>query len=420
MLGWEFPPLVSGGLAIATHGLVKALSTKYAITLIVPKAGAHDLKSEIIGLNQVTLSKLEAERIRQRVTSPNTEYVTVPVSISPYHEVNQSLRSPWDDWYSKQMTLETIHKIFDSSQAYGWDIMQKVNLYTELVSEVARRKSFDVIHAHDWVTFKAAVQIKHQSGAPLVMHVHSLETDRAGAEVRNAIYELERDCLHQADQIAAVSEYTRKQLIEHYGISSDKINVVHNGVESMVAVPRKKKHINDKLVLFLGRITHQKGPYALVETAARVLKKYPRVKFVVAGTGDQFAQTLESAAYKKLGRYFIFTGFLPKDKVEELLSIVDVYFMPSVSEPFGLTALEAAQHGVPSVLSKQSGVAEVLNSTLKADFWDLEKFTETILTLLKYPAYGAAMANQALREVEHLTWNAAAIKIGLIYQRLRT
>lgn len=420
MLGWEFPPLVSGGLAVATHGLVKALSSKYPVTLIVPKAGIYDLKSEIIGLNQITLNKLETERIRKRVVASGTEYISVPVSVSPYHEVNQSLRSPWDEWHSKQLTLEAIHKVFDSTQAYGWDIMQKVNLYTELVSEIARRKAFDVIHAHDWVTFKAAVKVKQQSGVPLVLHVHSLETDRAGSEVRNAIYELERDCLQQADQIVAVSEYTRKQLVEYYGVIADKINVVHNGVESMVTLPRKKKHVQSKLVLFLGRITHQKGPYALVETAARVIKKYPNVKFVVAGTGDQFAQTLESTAYKKLGRHFIFTGFLSKDKVDELLSMVDVYFMPSVSEPFGLTALEAAQHGVPSVLSKQSGAAEVLNSTLTADFWDIEKFADSILTLLKFPALGAAMANHALREVSHLTWQAAATRIGLVYQRLKT
>lgn len=419
MLGWEFPPLISGGLAVATYGLVKELSKHHSLILFIPKAGQSDLEAvQIIGLNKITSQRLEEERIRNNLSFPNTELQEVPLALSPYHEVNQALHDQdvWSRLRQGGQFLETILEIFDNPTAYGWDIIHKVHLYATLVTELAADKQVDLIHAHDWVTYPAGVMLKQRFKVPLILHVHSLETDRAGQSCKNEIYQLEKAGLQQADQIIAVSEYTRQQLILHYGIEPNRIAVIHNGVEPILT-QRVRKNIKEKIVLFLGRITHQKGPYALIETAAKVIKKNPHVKFVVAGTGDQFAYALESAAYRQLGKHFIFTGFQPRDRVEQLLGMADVYFMPSVSEPFGLTALEAAQYKVPSVLSNQSGVAEVIRAALKADFWDTDKFAHYILALLRYPVLGNVLANRAAEEVQAITWAAAAEKISTIYRQ---
>jgi glycosyltransferase involved in cell wall biosynthesis len=251
----------------------------------------------------------------------------------------------------------------------------------------------------------------------MIAHVHALETDRAGDHARNEIYWLERQGLEIADHIISVSEYTRDQIIRHYEIDPRKITVVHNGIDP-APITRKKHHLKDKLVVFLGRITQQKGPYFLLETAEKVVRVYPRVKFVVAGMGDQFAHLLEQTAYKKLGSKFIFAGFLTKSKVDELLAMADVYFMPSISEPFGLTALEAAQHLVPSVISSQSGAAEVVTSTLQADFWDTDKYANYIHALLKYDALGKELSRKALSQLDKLSWDHAAQKFMVVYKSL--
>ncbi|MBK7651205.1 MAG: glycosyltransferase family 4 protein [Flammeovirgaceae bacterium] len=295
--------------------------------------------------------------------------------------------------------------------------MYKVSLFSKLSEEIAADGKFDVIHAHDWVTYPAGVNIKHRTGKPLVLHVHSLETDRVGDHTRNEIYAIEKNAMEAADRIIAVSQYTRQQIIQHYQINADKIDVVHNGIDP-VEFARKQHKLKDKLVVFLGRITHQKGPDYLIETAEKLVRVYPRVKFLVAGMGDQFAYLLETSAYKKLGRHFIFAGFLSKSKVDELLAIADVYFMPSVSEPFGLTALEAAQHFVPSVISSQSGAAEVLKSSLQADHWDTDKFANYMYALFQYKALRQHLSHEAHEELKGITWQHAADKIYGIYNQL--
>jgi glycosyltransferase involved in cell wall biosynthesis len=228
---------------------------------------------------------------------------------------------------------------------------------------------------------------------------------------------MEREGLMQADSIIAVSEYTKDQIVKHYDIDRAKISVVHNGVDA-VPVKRGTHKLKDKIVVFLGRITAQKGPNFLMETAEKVSRVYPRVKFVVAGTGDQFAHLLETTAYRKLGSKFIFAGFLSKAKVNELLSMADAYFMPSVSEPFGLTALEAAHHKVPTVLSAQSGAAEVMKGSLQADFWDTDKYANYINAILRYPALGKELSERASLELNDLTWDHAAKKIMNVYETL--
>lgn len=426
MLGWEFPPLFSGGLGVATYGLVKALSPKTNIRLIIPKASSStDIGNvNVIGLNQLSLKEIDLERIQFNLSSLNTEVHQLPLTISPYHYTNQWIETrernssdTFDALATHQKSIDQIHSIFSGNEAYGPDIMYKVYLFSKLSEEIAADGKFDVIHAHDWVTYPAGVNIKNRTGKPLVLHMHALETDRVGEYARNEIYNIEKNAMEAADRIIAVSQYTRQQIIQHYQINADKIDVVHNGIDP-VEFARKEHKLKDKLVVFLGRITHQKGPDHLIETAEKLVRVYPRVKFLVAGVGDQFAHLLETSAYKKLGRHFIFAGFLPKAKVDELLALADVYFMPSVSEPFGLTALEAAQHFVPSVISSQSGAAEVLKSSLQADHWDTDKYANYIYALLRYNVLHQNLSQEAHNELKGITWQHAADKVCEIYNQV--
>ena len=423
MLGWEFPPLFSGGLGVATYGMVKALRSSARIKLIVPRSDpASSLENvSIIGLNNAIREQLKREGMSFDLAALADRVERIPLTLSPYESVNTILEK--EEYQQQQARLsregkraEQLGNYFSGSEAYGADITRKVFLFAQLADYVSKSDDFEVIHAHDWVTYPAGIRIRKRARKPLVMHVHALETDRAGGGVRNKIYNLEKDALSQADKIIAVSNYTKDQLCHHYSIPPDRIAVVHNGIDPQ-EVARKSHKLNDKLVVFLGRITRQKGPEFLLETARKVVRVFSRVKFVVAGTGDEFAHLLESAAYQKLGKKFIFTGFLSKREVDELLSMADVYFMPSVSEPFGLTALEAAQHRVPGVLSKQCGAREVLTA-LSADFWDTDKYANYINALLRYPALHSDLAQRANAQSKELTWDRAAEKISKVYSEL--
>ena len=421
MLGWEFPPLFSGGLGIATYGLVKALSTRARIRLVVPNAdSSNDLGNVTIqGLNKITLEEINLERLAYSLPELGADVSMIPLALSPYHHVNEEVSKSNNEFELLQWNkgnVNDVHSIFRDEDAYA-NILQKIHLYTHLAAQLAVDGDFDIIHAHDWVTYPGGVKIKAQSGKPLVLHVHALETDRSGESCRNKIYHLEKQALDAADKVITVSEYTKNQLARLYQVDSAKISVVHNGIDPAPAVHKEHK-LKDKLVVFLGRLTHQKGPGFLIETAEKVLRVYPRVKFVVAGRGDLFVHTLETSAYKQLGGKFIFAGFLSKAKVNELLSMADVYFMPSVSEPFGLSALEAVQFNVPGVISKQSGAAEVVKHTLQADFWDTDKYANYIHALLKYSALKAELTDQAQKELEELTWERASDKVLKIYDEV--
>jgi glycogen synthase len=422
MLGWEFPPLFSGGLGVATYGIVKSLNQHARIRLILPATGsASDLEGvSIIGLNQLGSEEIDLEKLQFSLEFQNTEIENIAVKVSPYHYINDTIYNSELSALNLSDTrdkLDAIHSIFSGKDMYGFNILHKVYLFAHLSEELASDGDFDVIHAHDWVTYPAAIRIKNRTGKPMVVHVHALETDRVGDTVRNEIYWLERQGLGYADSIIAVSEYTKEQIVKHYKIDRSKVSVVHNGIEPY-AMKRSSHKLKDKIVVFLGRITAQKGPDFLMETAAKVAKVYPRVKFVVAGTGDQFAHVLETTAYRKLGSKFIFAGFLTKAKVNELLSMADVYFMPSVSEPFGLTALEAAHHKVPTVISSQSGAAEVIKGSLQADFWDTDRYANYIHAILKYPALGKELSERAALEINELTWDHSAKKIMNVYDTL--
>jgi glycosyltransferase involved in cell wall biosynthesis len=422
MLGWEFPPLFSGGLGVATYGMVKALRSSASIRLIVPRTNPSSRLGNvrIVGVDRALKEELIREGRTYDLSALVGELQRIPLELSSYHSIRAILEEEEHESAAEQtgtMTAWTdLGRYFEGHESYGPDIQRKVYLFSRLADLLSRKLDFRIIHAHDWVTYPAGLRIRARTGKPLVLHVHALETDRAGSEVRNEVYELERRALNRADAIIAVSEYTRDQLGRHYGIPKHRVAVVHNGIDPR-STGRRTHAFRDKLVVFLGRVTRQKGPEFLLETAEKVLRVYPRVKFVVAGTGDAFVPLLETAAWKKLGSKFLFTGFLDRRKVDDLLSMADVYFMPSVSEPFGLTALEAAQFGVPGVLSRQSGAHEVLPA-LTADFWDTDKYANYIHALLRYNALHDDLARRSREIASRLTWDEAAAKVAQVYRSL--
>lgn len=423
-LGWEFPPLINGGLGIACLGLSRALAKRVDLTVIVPKSSPDADFSDfrLQGLNDLTVEKLESVEARYRYES-FAQVRKIPIFLAPYSEGAAPATSlpdlglePEDELAFSATSIQQL-AAFKIGDLYGADLGEKVIEFSKVAAKLAMLGNFDIIHAHDWMTFLAGVEVKKATGLPLVVHVHALQYDRAGADARGWIYDLEKFGMEEADCIIPVSRYTGEIIAEHYKIDRAKIRPVHNGADPVEAFATKKK-FPEKLVLFLGRLTSQKGPEFFLETASRVIAQNPDVRFVVAGTGEKLRPLIESGAFRGLGDHFHFTGFLDKDRVHELLSMTDVYCMPSVSEPFGLSALEAAQFGIPAVISKQSGVAEVLKGALKADYWDVELMAKHINDLLTDDTLRAQVIEQAKHDIAASTWDAAAAKVMTLYQEL--
>ncbi len=423
MLGWEYPPFINGGLGIACAGLCEALSQFSEITLIVPKILQRQPNKniQIIGLNRLNEEYIE-ETIVEHESHDSHEVYKIDVQLNPYHveqnEVVEKIPS-----HKITAKIETRQKFgleekIDFENLYGNDVIQKVIYYSELIKKISSHFDFELIHAHDWMTFLAGVELKKMTEKPLILHVHSLDYDRAGSDSRGWIYDMERSALHQADLIMPVSNYTGSILTSHYGISKNKIKTIHNGIGNSIQSFRKEKTFPEKMVLFIGRLTGQKGPEYFLDIATKIYRKFKNVRFVIAGTGEKLTHLLEDGAYRQIGNRVHFTGFIDREKINELLSMADVYCMPSVSEPFGLTALEAAQFGVPTVISERSGVAEVLSGSLKADFWDIDLMVEHILKLLSDNKTREKVIHQNNKALEKLTWLNAAKSVAEAYEMI--
>ncbi|MBQ0097292.1 MAG: glycosyltransferase family 4 protein, partial [Bacteroidales bacterium] len=271
---------------------------------------------------------------------------------------------------------------------------------------------------HDWLTYLAGMAAKKVTGKPLVVHVHATSFDRGSEEnIDTRVYSLERRGMEAADKVIAVSELTRNICINRYGISPDKVVAVHNAVDfSGKGTVDAERGVKDKVVTFLGRVTYQKGPEYFIEAAAKVLKRCDNVRFVMAGSGDLLNRCIRHVARLGISDRFHFTGFLRGADVTRMFALSDVYVMPSISEPFGISPLEAMQTNVPSIISKQSGVAEVLDYALKIDFWDVDAMADAIYGLLNYPALSHVASTYGYEEVNNLKWNAAAAKIKAVYE----
>jgi glycosyltransferase involved in cell wall biosynthesis len=443
MLGWEYPPFISGGLGTACEGLTTALArTGVGIDFVVPRLfGSEEANhmhlidsrspvnyaittSELSAYAKSRRSQEEQKALRiHEIQSLLSPYMTPAI----YKSVRAKILSGERVEDITELVPSSITEIFhhsgnDSSSDfhYSGDLFTEVDRYAKNVLALARSSSFDVIHAHDWMTYPAAVALSRLTGLPLILHVHSLEVDRSGENVNTRIHEIERACLQEADQIIAVSHYTRSVINKTHGIPLEKISVVYNGVyaKEVVQSYRAERGDTSPTVLFLGRITFQKGPDYFVEAAARVVPVIPDVKFIMTGTGDMLPQIINRVAELGLTKNFVFTGFLQGEDIERIFSVADLYIMPSVSEPFGISALEAISYDVPVVISRQSGVSEVLNNALKVDFWDIEKLAHFVISVLKYPEIRADIVQMARSEVRNLHWDAAAQKTAAIYRQV--
>jgi glycosyltransferase involved in cell wall biosynthesis len=413
MLGWEFPPVINGGLGVACHDLSSAMSELADITMVIPKASAgFKMKNmNLVGINNIDAGLLGS--FDYDLSNLPFDLHEVPADLNPYQR--GSLSGEAFENSVGQLGQERLDA-FNIDSLYGGDVIGKVMQYANIVAGLAQKMEFDVIHAHDWMTMLAGIKIKQQSGKPLVMHIHSLEVDRSGPESRNWVYDLEKNGMEYADLILPVSNFTASSIEEHYGINRDKMAVVHNGSRPVKAF-RSKRAFREKTVLFVGRLTRQKGPEKFLDIAARVLEKNPDVRFVMAGVGDYFKSVLEKSSYQNIGNRFHLTGFLNAEKLRYLFSVSDVYCMPSVSEPFGLSAVEAAQFGIPCVISRQSGVAEVLKGSLKFDYWDVNKAADYILSLLDDKILRKKVVRDAARNLKDITWDHSAQRIIAAYAK---
>jgi glycosyltransferase involved in cell wall biosynthesis len=422
MFGWEFPPHISGGLGTACYGLTKGLYSVGVddILFVVPKAyGDEDTsKVSIIDAGEVVVS----DRVIDYSTFfKKMRFIEVGSSLRAYSTPEEYEKlSEEDRAKSKYLVKSSFSGKLSFSGGYGQDLFQEIANYAVIASIIADKNKFDIIHAHDWLTYPAGIAAKITSGKPLVVHVHATDFDRSGGNVNPGVYEIEKAGMEMADKVIAVSNLTRNIIIEKYGISPDKVVTVHNAVEPIEdrELQKIQRSINDKIVTFLGRVTLQKGPEYFIEAAYLVLQKMKNVRFVMAGSGDMLNRMIGRVAALKMGDRFHFTGFLQGDDVHHMFSMSDVYVMPSISEPFGISPLEAMQSNVPVIISRQSGVSEILRHAIKVDFWDTHAMADAIYGILKYEGLPNMFKKNARLEVDNLKWEHAAEKVKEVYLTL--
>ena len=421
MFGWEFPPHITGGLGTACYGLTKSLTKQgVEVIFVVPKLFGEEDQSfmRIVGAEDIPVEVTDKriKKIFDKLT-----YIEVSSSLVPYlspEEYKKFLEE------YKLKDVEVSENIFSTkfkfSGKYGPNIFEEVARYAIIAGVLAQQNDFDIIHAHDWLTYPAGIAAKRVSGKKLVVHVHATEFDRSGENINREVYNIEKQGMEEADLVITVSNYTRNIVITKYGINPDKVFTVHNGVEPIANIEhfKVKKNLPYKIVTFLGRITFQKGPDYFVEAAYKVLQKSEDVHFVMAGSGDMLNRIVKRVAELRMGDKFHFTGFLKGNEVYKMYAMSDVYVMPSVSEPFGIAPLEAMQTDVPVIISKQSGVSEVLNHAIKIDFWDVDAMADSIYALLHYDGIRKLFKKYGKQEVINLRWDNAAYLVKVLYQKL--
>ena len=474
MLGWEFPPFISGGLGTACYGLTKALDRRDVdVTFVLPKHVQSSFASHVNLISpgsapvhpslpppeavlvtreaQATTRTMVAGEMLEQITRQLKHVTTLGLPMTapePYSsslppallrlalesaELRRVLKLPDHiDAATRTVLLSELavqdavpesggrgaEPFHSRSSDYGGDLIAESERYARFCVAAARDHQFDVIHAHDWLTYPAGLAVARMTGKPLVVHVHSTEFDRSGEHVNQPIYNIERRGMHGAVRVIAVSMLTRNLCVNRYGVNPDKIDVVYNGVEldpkGAGIEPIKQ---TEKVVLYFGRITMQKGPEYFIAAAKRVLDVMDGVKFVVAGNGDQAQRMIEMAAAMGIGNKVLFTGFLRGKDIQKVFSIADLYVMPSVSEPFGIAPLEAMGNRVPVIISRTSGVGEILTNVLKCDFWDVDDMANKIVAVLRHPPLQRTLRDSGYFEVRGITWDGAAAKVDAVYER---
>lgn len=413
MFGWEFPPHILGGLGTASYGLTRGMSMQndMEILFVIPKPWGDEDQSflKIIGAcnTPVVWKDISWEYARQRLE----KYMNP----QEYYNLRDHIYADFSYRYVNDLGC------IEFSGRYPENLLEEINNYSIVSGVISRTYQFDVIHSHDWLTYPAGIHAKSVSGKPLVIHVHATDFDRSRGKVNPQVYSIEKDGMDNADHIITVSDLTRNTVIEKYHQDPKKVTTVHNAVEplsSEIQAISSIKGTKDKVITFLGRITMQKGPEYFVEAASLVLKKAKNVRFVMAGSGDMMNQMIRMVAQRGIADKFHFTGFLKGKQVYEMLKSSDVYVMPSVSEPFGISPLEAMQCGVPSIISKQSGCAEILDYAIKTDFWDVEAMADAMYSIITYPAMSEFLKEEGEKEVDEIKWEYAGRKVRKIYDNV--
>jgi len=423
MFGWEFPPHIAGGLGTACEGIVRGLASNGVESIFVmPSASGDEDQSctRIINASDVAVANVSntVEEFIHKV-----KFITVDSNLVPYVDPED-----YFDAIERMKAEQSNHTVigfgqkFRFSGKYGANLMEEVSRYAQVGGTIAleHKDEFDIIHAHDWLTYMAGIAAKELTGKPLVVHVHATSFDRGTDDmVDSRVYAIEKRGMEMADCVVTVSDLTRNIVINKYGIDSAKVVTVHNAVDfggrENIMVERG---IRDKVVTFLGRITFQKGPEYFIEAAAKVLKKMDNVHFVMAGSGDMMSRAIRQVARLGISDRFHFTGFLQGAEVQKMFALSYVYIMPSVSEPFGISPLEAMRSNVPAIISHQSGAAEVLKYAFKVDFWDVDAMADDIYALLQYPVLSDFAVKAGYDEVNSIKWNGATAKLKAVYESL--
>lgn len=411
MFGWEFPPHILGGLGTASYGLTRGMAQQedMNITFVIPKPWGDEDQSflRIIGANSVPIvwKDVPYDLVKERMQGR--------MSPEEFYHLRNGIKYDY-----RRIGTDELGCVGFSGR-YPDNLLEEIGNYEAVASVLANSLDFDIIHSHDWLTYPAGVFAKHISGKPLVIHVHATDFDRSRGNVNPTVYSIEKRGMDEADHIMCVSNLTRQIVIEKYFQDPAKVSTVHNAVEPLKDVESfKKTPRKDKIVTFLGRITMQKGPEYFVEAAAKVLEKTDGVRFVMAGSGDMMNQMIDLVAKRGIADRFHFTGFLRGRQVQEMLAESDVYIMPSVSEPFGISPLEAMQVGTPSIISHQSGCAEILTHAIKTDYWDIDAMADAIYSIVKYPAMYKSLHELGQDEVNHIRWYDAGLKVRAIYDKV--
>ena len=432
MLGWSQDSHMNGGLGNACYGLCKILSEKVRLTMVLPKVPDYMLTDHKVKIIE-TIADLSSENKPSNKSKEEIEYqyasktINIEVELDPYFhpgsgrsltEEIKRIKKARKEKIIQKTDFQKQHKsIAHSLDLYDDDMLERVVEYAHQVTEIAKNIKFDIIHAHDWMTFLAGIYVKNATGKPLLLHVHSLDYDRAAGKIKSWVFDIERYCLSKADMVVPVSNYTAGIIYSRYGLSSKKVLPVHNGIAPAKMTIKLPKE-GEKTVLFTGRITGQKGWRYFLEISLKILKQFENVKFIMAGDGPEMDDLTKSEIVEFFSDKIEITGHVGRDKLKELFSISDVYLMPSVSEPFGITALEAVQAGIPVVLSKRSGVSEVLPSAPKAYFRDTTTMARHVVRLLKDDKLYIRTVKKLQKEVEQNTWKKSAEKLITAYRQL--
>jgi glycogen synthase len=413
MFGWEFPPFISGGLGEACYGLTKGLCNKdVQVTFVLPFA-----KVDSGSCSHVKMI------LASKVNEKSDEFV----DNLKVHEINSLLRG----YLKNEQYVRELHEICKTKknnskanpekiEVYGKNLYQEVQRFAQKSREIAKNEEFDVIHAHDWMTYKAAINVKEMTGKPMVLHIHNTVFDRYGNDGNSYEYQIEKEGFTKADMIFAVSEWTRQKVIHNYGIEPEKVKVVHNGITFADSTEEFniKKAKKEKIVLSLGRLTQQKGMMQLLWSAKKVIDTDPSIKFIIAGDGDMKEQLIQETVNLGIIENVVFTGWVTRAEAIKAYKAADLFIMPSISEPFGLTPLESMNLRTPTLISKQSGVSEVIKHCLKVDFWDINQMSSKILNVLKYEPLHKELSQNGFNESFQINWDTPAQKCINFYTSL--